>query len=115
MVNYVVDEKKRICKCAIVVKKKSNGKVYTYAFRGKAKCSPQDTFDAALGSNIAHIRAMIKLKKWEQKGYTATVNFCDQASNYYEAQKQKMTERLDKTSKNLTRLEGELADLVKVD
>lgn len=36
-------------------------------FIGKAKCSPEDTFDENIGKNIAFNRAMIKLNKAKKK------------------------------------------------
>ena len=62
MVRYTVS--KNTVRCIITTQVPSYWTPVTETFIGVAKCSPRDTFDEAMGKDIAHKRALLKLKKY---------------------------------------------------
>lgn len=61
MEKYTVND--NIVRCIIVTKVPTWWRLETRTFIGIAKCSPEDKFDIEKGKEIAHKRALLKLKK----------------------------------------------------
>lgn len=59
---YFVNTEKKTVVCIITVQDDFLGNVHR--FEGKAKCSPEDTFDENIGREIAQNRAFIKMKAY---------------------------------------------------
>lgn len=112
-VNYYVDKEKKTCICVISVKKKvQDGTFYTFSFKGKAKCSPGDTFDEATGLDLAHVRALLKFKTWEKDFHEKSIKAYREAIEYFTKQNDETSVKLNKTINALDRLEKELQDML---
>jgi len=70
---YYVNEAKRTVVCVISL----DGEYEIENFIGKAKCSPEDSWDEEKGKEIARLRAMIKVKSWVRKNKLDTIERID--------------------------------------
>lgn len=111
-VKYFVDANKRTCVCMISVKKKYGNKSYTYSFKGKSKCSPDDQFNEATGIELAHIRALLKFKAWEKEYHQKSLDYLKGAIDYYNKKTSEIEEKQQKTINSIDRLTKEYSDLM---
>lgn len=111
MVKYFTDEDKRKCVCLITIKKKGDNK-FIKSFKGVAKCSPEDDFNPETGLELAHVRALIKFKKWETKHQMDIVELCNKAVEHYQKQADKFKDRYVRSVSALDRLQNEHQELM---
>jgi hypothetical protein len=100
MTKFYADKDAKKCICVITLKRRAKG--FPKAFKGMAKCSPNDTYDEALGCNIAYTRALVKLKKAEVKYNQRMLaqaeelyNKCKTASEYNQRRLEEVTKELE--------------------
>ena len=71
------------------------------SFIGKAKCSPNDSFDESKGKKIALKRAQIKFYKKQNESNISIWDF-------YMRMSEKMSKKIDKTKRKILKLTQEL-------
>lgn len=60
---YVNEEKRTVVAKINIIEKVGPFKIIGESYLGKAKCSPEDIFDAEKGKSIAELRALLKYYK----------------------------------------------------
>lgn len=111
MVKYNINKNKGIIVCILTISKKlANGRKISKTFTGIAKCCPDDTFNKAYGTNLAHIRALIKYKEYERKSYVKVISKYKEAAKRCAEIELEYTKRLQKVCSTQERLNTELKD-----
>jgi len=98
---YVNDKKK-----VVVVYLKDE---FNLEFKGRAKCSPEDTFDAEYGEKLAWLRARKKLLNHHKKEHLQMKTLSTQSYNNYI---ERMNKELEKFDTALTKVDTQIEDML---
>lgn len=103
-VRYIVKPENKLVVCII-------NEDYDLQFRGKAKCSPDDSFDEEKGKRIAYLRACEKRKRYFIKIARCEMKLNDNELQYWNMLQNRCRRKIDSMLKSIAVYRAEIQEL----